>query len=798
MWLKVSGIILRYRISLLFVLVAITAFWGYHAGNVEMSYEQSSLLPRKDQAYKDYQHYVKVFGEEGNLIILGIQDTDFFQLDHFEAWGVLSEELLQVDGVDGLLTITNAYNLIKNTEERQFEIHEIFHDTISSQIELNERTELFMSLPFYKNLLYNPDTHSYLLALTINKDKMATKERERVVKDIQQVGRTFEEKHHVDLRYSGMPYIRVVNSIKIKNELYLFSVMALVICIIVLFIFFRSFKAVFFPVVIVLSGVIWALGMLSFFGYKITLLTGMIPPLLIVIGIPNSIYMLNKFHHEYVRHGNKIKALQRVIIRIGNATFLTNLTTASGFATFMIVKSQILREFGIIASLNIMSLFLLSLMLIPIIFSFIGPPSSRHVKHLESGFVKAITKRLIYITQYHRIKVYIVALTILVIGVYGITLIKSSGYMVDDIPEHDPVYEDLKFFESNFEGLMPLEVMVDTKRPGGALQLNTFRKIDKLEQQFSDYNELSSPLSLVNLLKFSKQAFYNGHEGYYSLPNNREVNFIMQYIGGEDTSTNMLNSFIDSTQQVTRISFRMKDVGTQRMEELYSLLKTDIDSIFPADNYDVTITGSSVTFFRGTQYLLRSLFTSLGLAILLIAIFMALMFSSARMVFMSLLPNIFPLIFTAAIMGFAGIPIKASTILVFSIAFGISVDSTIHFLAKYRQELLLSGWNIRRSVVIALRETGVSMFYTAVVLFFGFGIFALSGFGGTQAMGILVSLTLLVAVTSNLILLPSLLSSLDRLGTIRSFKEPLLHIYNEEEDIELEELKIKNNNSKND
>jgi len=233
------------------------------------------------------------------------------------------------------------------------------------------------------------------------------------------------------------------------------------------------------------------------------------------------------------------------------------------------------------------------------------------------------------------------------------------------------------------------------------------------------------------------------------------------------------------------------------MEELFAGFNADIDSIFTSDNYEVTATGSSITSFKGTQYLQKSLFTSLGLAILLISIFMAIMFSSWRMVIMSLTPNVIPLIFTAAIMGFSEIPIKASTILVFSIAFGISVDNTIHFLAKYRQELKVTNWDIRRSVVMALKETGVSMLYTSVVLFFGFGIFALSDFGGTVAMGILVSLTLLVALSSNLILLPSLLISLDKLTTTRSFQEPLLHIYNEEEDIEMEELKISDINNNN-
>lgn len=794
MWLKVSGIILRNKIILLCILAAITLFWGYHARNVTMLYEQSPLLPGKDQAYKDYQHFVNVFGEEGNLIIIGIQDSAFFQIDRFNEWKKLSQKLSQVDGVEDLLSVTNAYNLVKDTEKRRFETEEIFPDTISSPKVLDNRAELFKSLKFYQNLVYNPDNHSYLLAITVNEDKMQTSEREEMIKSIQQIGRAFEEEQNVDLHYSGLPYIRVVNSMKIKNEIYFFSVLALGICIIVLFIFFRSFKAVFFPVIIVLTGVVWALGMLSFFGYKITLLSGMIPPLLIVIGIPNSIYMLNKFHYEYVRHGNKIKALQRVIIKIGNATFLTNLTTASGFATFIIVKSEILRQFGIVASLNIMGLFLLSLLLIPIIFSFIEPPSPKHVSHLNNRYVSSLIKRLILITKYHRKKVYIIAVAILGFGIYGITLMESSGYMVDDIPEDDKIYKDLQFFESNFEGLMPLEIMVDTKRPGGVMQLQTFRKIDELEQRLADYPELSTPLSLLNLLKFSKQAFYNGNENYYDLPNNREINFIMQYAGGEETNPNKLNSFIDSAQQITRISIRMKDVGTTRMEELYTGLKADIDSVFSAEDYNIMVTGSSITFFKGTQYLLRSLLSSLGLAILLISLFMAVMFSSWRMVVLSLTPNIFPLIFTAAIMGYMDIPIKASTILVFSIAFGISVDNTIHFLAKYRQELIITGWNIRRSVVLALKETGVSMFYTSVVLFFGFGIFALSDFGGTQAMGVLVSLTLLVAVTSNLILLPTLLTSLDRLSTMHAFREPLLHIFDEEEDIELEELKISENN----
>jgi uncharacterized protein len=794
MWIKVSGIILRNKFTLLTIAVVLTLFFGYHARNLEMSYEYASLLPQKDQAYKDYQRFTGIFGEEGNLIMIGIQDPDFFRLEHFQRWVRFTNELNAVEGVEDLLSPNKAYDLFRNQEDRKYQIVPIFPDSLESQAQLDSLTGKFFKLPFYRDVLYNAEQNTYLLVITVNKDKMHSQDRENMIQSIQRISQAFEAENDIQLHYSGLPYIRVVNSIQIKKEIYLFSALALAICIVVLFIFFRSFKAVFYPVLIVLTGVVWSMGFLVLFGFKITILSGMIPPLLIVIGIPNSIYMLNKFHHEFVQHGNRVKALQRVIIKIGNSTFLTNLTTAAGFATFVITRSDMLVEFGIVASLSIMSLFLLSLVLIPIIFSFVQPPGDRHVRHLENRSVVRIIDYLIIITKRYRRQVYLTAILVVAVGIYGITLVRSSGYMVDDIPESDPIYKDLRFFEENFHGLMPVEILVDTRKPNGVLQLSTFTKMDQLEHKLAEYSELSPSLSLLNLVKFAKQAFYNGNEAYYSIPNNYERNFILSYALQGEENAGLLHSFLDSGRQLTRISIRAKDVGTKRMEELYASFRSDVDSIFDREEYDTVITGSSVTFFKGTQYLQKNLFMSLGLAIFLISLFMALMFSSWRMVVMSLIPNLIPLIFTAATMGFAGIPIKASTILVFSIAFGISVDNTIHFLAKYRQELKVTGWNISRSVVLALRETGVSMLYTSVVLFFGFGIFSLSSFGGTVALGVLVSLTLLVALTSNLILLPSLLTGLDKLTTTDNFRNPILEMYSDDADINgMDEINKQNN-----
>jgi len=794
MWVKLSRLILKNRILILILLSFFTIFMAYRGSQVEMSYQYAQLLPEKDSAFTDYKHFIKLFGEEGNLIVAGVEDSDFFQLQHFKKWQKLNADLKKIDGVDNLISASESYDLTKNTSQHKFDLKKIFSENITSQNQLDSLSGIFKSLPFYKGLLYVPKDNVFIIGITVNKEKLKSKAREKLVLSIKKRCDEFSQETNLKLHYSGLPYIRVINSIQIKKEIYLFSLLAIVICAFILFIFFRSFKAVIIPLSIVLTGVIWAMGSMSLMGYKITLLTGMIPSLLIVIGIPNSVYMINKYHQEFKSHGNKIKALQRVIIRIGNAIFLTNLTTAAGFGTFIFTHSKILKEFGTIASLNIMFLFILSLLLIPILFSFLKPPKEKYTHHLDNKIIQNIIKHLVNITTLHTKWVYISSIVIFIIGIYGITLIKSSGYMVDDLQKSNIIYKDLKFFEKNVEGIMPLEIIVDTKKPKGVMNLTTFRLMDKLETRLKYYKELSSSMSLLNLLKFSKQSFYNGNENYYSLPDRMEKNFIFSYIKNSATdspgSIGKLHSFIDSTQQITRISIRMKDVGTKRMGKLYSQFKQDVDSIFPSKNYHVTITGSSVTFFKGTQYLVKNLISSVAIAIILISAFMALMFYSWRMVILSLIPNVLPLIFTAAIMGFTGIPIKASTILVFSIAFGISVDNTIHFLAKYRQELNITGWDIRKSVINALKEVGVSMLYTFVILFFGFGIYSVSKFGGTADMGILVSLTLLVAVTANLFLLPSLLIGLERITTNKFFKEPLLTIYNEEEDIELDELKI--------
>lgn len=730
---------------------------AYQIQFLKLDYGYAGLLPDSHPVSVKLQEFVEEFGEDATIFLFGCEDKDFFQVEKFNDWNRLHEKIKDIAGVDQVLTVSDAYNLKKDLQNKVFNVVPIFPDEVRSQFELDSLAKVFHSLPIYKNLMYADSAQVMVMAVTLNKDVINQKIRETIVGDIEFLARGFGERHVLDMHFSGLPYVRTQYAIMIKADLIKFIFLAAAVLAIVLFLFFRSFKVVFFSLFVVSLGVVCSLGMIVLLDYKITILTGMIPTVIIVIGIPNCVFLLNKYHQEFLKHGNKMKALQRTIQKVGNAIFLTNLTTAAGFATFMIIQNRILNHFGQVASLNILVLFVISITLIPIIFSFLPPPSKGETKHLENKWIKALVNWFIMAVTDKRNYIFLSVTVFMIFAIIGITRIKATGYIVDDIPKDHPIYVDLKFFEKHMHGVMPLEILIDTHKPNGVLQISTLKKVEAFQNKLKTYPQLSPSFSIVDGLKFARQAYFNGNVKHYRMPSNQEKNFILSYLKGQDDNNHLLNSFVDSLNQKLRVSMRVEDIGTYGMRELQDSIQKDLNRFFPPEKFTTCLTGSSLTFSLGTSYLVRNLFWSLGLAVLLISVFMAIMFKSLRMVIISIMPNILPLVITAGLMGFFGIPIKMSTVLVFSVAFGISVDTAIHFLAKYRQELLCFGVSPEAAVLNAIKEVGVSIIYTVIILFLGFGIFVASDFGGTVAMGILVSITLFVAVFSNLLLVPSLL-----------------------------------------
>ncbi|MEP6615641.1 MAG: MMPL family transporter [Ginsengibacter sp.] len=766
MWKVLANVILKFRLPLLLMLVAITAVMGYFASKVTLSYEFSKAIPTDNPKYQDYLSFKERFGDDGNLLVIAVQSGKIFSLGTFNAFGRLHNELRKVNHVEEVLSMYSAVNLVKDSTSEKLRASRIFDSVITNQQALDSSHTIFLSLPFYKTLLYNPENDAYLLGVRINRQVLNSSGRTRVVKDITGVADRFMHETGMQTYLSGLPLIRTLVADRISKEMRWFLVGSLGLSALILLLFFRSASTMILSLAVVITGVIWSLGILYLFGYKITLLNALIPPLIVVIGIPNCIYFLNKYHSTFRTTRNKKQSLIDMVSKMGVVTLFCNITAAIGFAVFAFTKSAILKEFGAVAGISIMLIFFISFILLPSALSYLPTPTDQQIKYLDNPW---LTRFLLQIEEWvfgHKQMIYLITIVVLVFSIAGIFKLKSEAFILDDLPQTDKIYKDLKFFEKNFKGVMPLEIVVDTrKRYGlaGARALPIFEKVDSLSQYITSQKEMSRPLSIAEGLKFAKQAFYEGDTANYSLPNAFDGAFVGEYLKpGSDSNekgglTKMLKSFMDTSRQRTRISINMMDVGTKKLPVILAGIKSRSDQLFDTSKYSVQFTGTSITFLEGSKFIVDGLRQSIVWAFLLIALCMLYLFRSVRILFCSLIPNIIPLVVTAGIMGWMGIRLKPSTVLVFSVALGIAIDVTIRFLVNYKQELAGNGFNVKATVSQTIRHTGLSILYTSMVLIAGFIIFCFSGFGGTQSLGWLTSVTLLVATLTNLLLLPVLL-----------------------------------------
>lgn len=875
MWRSIANIILRNRLFILGIIALLTVFFGYMAfSNIKLENKYGVMLPNDSEATQNYQEFKDKFGEDGGTLVIAIQSDSLYTKNHFLKWKEMGDSILQIDGVEGVISEATLFTIKNNQAENKFEIQRIFSDISYQEKSIDSIEREIKNNPIYKNVLYNDDSNVSLMLVKVDEGFLSDKFKSKVVFDIEKVAEHYDY-YFGKMHFSGLPHLRVIIGKRVQGEMYIFIGLSLLATSLLLFLFFRSIKVVAICLTVVGITVIWSMGTIGFLDFKLSILMALIPPLMIVIGIPNCVFLMTKFHQELKEHGNKVKALSLVIQRVGLATFLTNLTTALGFATFIFTNSEKLMEFGIVASINIMFVFIISICILPIISSFSKAPKEKHLKHLERTFAVKMIQGIVYLIQKKRPWVYITTLLLIFVSIVGMLQIKVTGNLTGDLPDTDPIKTDLEFIQNHFGGAIPYEVMIDYKEEGrlkGPQALKLLSKIDEAQKVFDRDSLFSQSISLVNFLKVVNMAYYGNDSSFYQLPNKIALRNLGKYIQNFNmTNANggglSIKELLDTNTTTLRIRCQMVDIGSydvatktkivakqldsifnpdkQEMERIFKHIKAKpnsayVDTLFNAypnlyneladlisknnndlktkfaekgfdipfiksfyqkknitddlrkaidfQYYDLTFTGTSVVASEGTQYLVINLFSSLLFAIILIAVLMALLFRSWRMVLISLIPNLIPLIMTAGIMGWFGIPLKPSTLLVFSIAFGISVDDTIHFLAKYRQLLKNKEWDIQGCIVTGVKESGLGMFYTSIVLFCGFSVFTFSSFGGTQALGLLISITLLIAMITNLLILPSLLMTLDRLVTTKSFNEPYFDAYADGGDVDWNDL----------
>lgn len=807
MWQRLGSIVIKYRLILLTALFAVTGVMAYYANKAKLSYEFGKAIPTDNPKYQDYLSFRKKFGDDGNVVVVAVQTDKFFQLDFFKAYNKFLGQLKNIQFVTGVLSVPAAINLQKDSATEKLKAVKIFNENISTQAALDSAKNIFFSLPFYNSRLYNLETNCYLAGISIQKDTLNSPARSKIMNDILGCVEKFEKEAKVATYRSGLPLIRTISADRLKKEMRYFLIGSLILSALILLLFFRSFSVMVLSLLVVLIGVVWSVGFLVLCGYQLTILSALVPPLIVVIGIPNCIYFINKYHTSYLQHGDKNKALVEMVGKMGIVTLFCNITAAIGFGVFAFTSSAVLKEFGVVAGASIMLIFVISFILLPAALSYLPVPGKAQTRYLNNKLVTAFLLKIEKWVLGHKPVVYGVTAVLLIAAIAGIFRLKNVGFIVDDLPKQDKLYTDLKFFEQNFRGVMPLEVLVSTTKKNGlsgTRGLTVFAKSDSLAQYIAAMPNMNKPLSIAEGLKFAKQAFYDGDSSQYNMPSLYESAFLSDYLktnksdsgSGKNNFTRMLSSFMDSAKQTTRISVSMKDIGTKELPGALATIQKKIDSLFDSTKYvylepdrkapfkldsvvsdidssvavdtiftkfdtipqyKVQLTGTSITFLEGSRFIIDGLKESIMWAFLLIAICMLYLFKSFRVLVCSLVPNLIPLVITAGIMGWAGVPLKPSTVLVFSVALGIAIDITIRFLVNYKQELPSYNIDVQETVNSTIRHTGLSIVYTSLVLIAGFVIFCFSSFGGTFALGWLTSVTLLVATLTNLILLPVLL-----------------------------------------
>ncbi|MGA1397328.1 MAG: efflux RND transporter permease subunit [Schleiferiaceae bacterium] len=766
MWEKLGLFLRRNRRAVLIFWVLYVLVMGYMGRNVEVSYHFAKMLPETDSVYTEFVALNEQFEQgSGGVVFLAAHDRAMFTPYILNSWIEMAKNIEATPEVNNVLSWHNAVALTLGPDSTdRFEAAPISDGRVNSRDEAAALKATLNELPVYHGLMNSHDGNTQLMAVQISDTANYSKLFFPMIDRITNEAKKFERRTGIDVQISGVPYLRMINARSIKSEINLFLGLTGIVTLLIMFAMMRSTRAALIALAVVGVGVVGSFGVLGGLGYKLTLFSALIPPLLIVIAVPNCIFFINKYHQEYARDKNVDEAVVHTVKKIGGVALLTNLTTALGFSTFILTSSDALVHFGIAATINIIMVFVLSMTILPVLYSWLPEPKPQHYKHLDQKWLSDGVLWLERVAQHHRRWVYLGAAVLAILGGIGMTRMQTTGNITTDIDPNDPLVTQMKFFEQELGGVIPLEVIVDTREPGGVNSSSVLRQVEEFQRSLDTLPNMSRSLSVVDFLKFSRQAFYGGLPEFYELPSAAERRQIAALLPSGAASANqaLTTGLIDKDNQRLRVTVQVQDLPRPEMIEVVKAIQHNADAVFDREQVDVRFSGAGLIFLRSTEFLIDNLMMSLILAVIVISILMASLFRSWRMMIVAIVPNLLPLLMTAGIMGWFGIPVKPSTVLIFSIAFGISVDDTLHLLSRYRQELHLNGGRIADAALKAIHETGVSMFYTSVVLFAGFMIFLASNFGGTQALGLLVSITLGFAMFSNLLLLPSLLMSLDK------------------------------------
>lgn len=730
----------------IFVILTLSAF--YPALQIRTDFNLENFFPKDDPTIRDYQFLEEEFGRDDNVIMVG------FETDSLLTPGVLNDLQAITDSASAIANVNEVRSILSAQQINKDGRRLSFDDYIDADnlIAVTDSIKsALVSDPFAEGFLINRAGNVTAFYLEIENGKNNYEARNQIISDLQQVLQPYQKSY--DFKISGIPYYRNQYVQYLNEEILFYISISSVLIILLLWVLYRSVTGIIIPMLIVWLTILFTLAVMQLTGGYFEIMTSTIAPILLCVGIADSIHMISKYDDARLQGMDKPKSIKEMLLTLGNATFLTSITTAIGFGTLITSDIVPMKHFGIYTATGVMIAFLVTIFFVP---STLRVINVKHIfKDKSAGIFDFFSQSLEKLSQfnqryYRQITLWFLIGTV-VIG-SGSYYLRVNGKVFDELGDETEPIQHAQFFSENLSPPFPMEFIIDTGRENGIMDPEFLQRMESFDSYLSSFPAVERTIMFNTLLKEVHGTMAPEKYAENEIPDSEQL--VAQYLLLLEVSdTEFLEKVTDFSYQKIRVAAQIRDAGSYRVTQMRDSLSSYLQKHFP--DSEITITGSTILSADLNGKIVTSLFKSIALAFVLISAIMAFLFKNVRMIVISLVPNILPLVMVAGIMGFTGIDIKSSTAVIFTIAFGIAVDDSIHYLARLRVEMK-RGATLDEALRIATQKTGKAIIVTSLILLAGFGTLMTSVFTSTVYMGLLVCLTVIGALLADLVLLPSL------------------------------------------
>jgi len=732
------------------VFILLTAFLGYHLKDIRFDYNFENFFPSHDDETSFFYDYRDDFKSDNDFLLISIEnEAGVFEPNFLKKVNDFSQKLGDVEYVENVLSIT--------TESEQF----IFPGGSTSSkryIDFTDFDAVRDSARIYKNdELINTFVSENGKAICIfikHEDYLSKKKSDQLVKDVDKITKSLKLKN---TRIAGRAVGQAYYINKMIFELSLFLGLSAFLIILFLYIAFKSIWGILIPQIVIVGSLIWIIGGMGLFDAPINIILTVLPSIMFVVCMSDVIHLVSKYLDALRVEKDTFTAIKVSVKEVGLATFLTSITTSIGFFSLYFVRVQPIQVFGVILGIGVLIAFVLTFLTLPILFYIF--PGPKHVLSAEpkNHFWKNFLEKGFVFVMKRRKSILITSGIVLIVSFVGMLQVETNNFMMDDLKESEQMKQDFNFFDDNFGGIRPFELAIKVKgKDRNVWDKEIIQKLDSVETYLENEFGVTVKSSLVKILKTLNRSAHAGNADSYEIPTaNSKIRSFKRIIKVADKGR-FVCGFIDSTEQKTRVSGTIPDLGNvlarEKTEALFAFIKkNNLDQ-----DIEFKVTGTGYLLDKNMRYLAVSLIKGLGISIILVALIIGFVYRSGRILIISIITNVLPLFVIAGYMGFTGVELKTSTSIIFTIAFGIAVDDTIHFLGKFKYELMKGKgklYALKRSYL----TTGKAMILTTLILSSGFLLLVFSSFLGTFYMGLLLCITFVVALVADLTLLPVLL-----------------------------------------